>query len=199
VRLLHNAEFFRFVPCLNRNETYVLVLVRKLRGARGGAPGDRANGRGENWNKTAAVCALWENGRGAARGEGRRPLAGAAKRLKGSKRQWAAIGKSWHGFGFGATPAWGWRRAGLGIDGTVPTVNAIGASGFAHAFERVTSVKCTMQKAPMPTAAANPTAYTVSAFRDSEPRGRPGQAVQPPDQSREAMTLARFWPEICCD
>ena len=41
------------------------------------------------------------------------PLPGA-KPLRTLKTAMAAIGKSWHGFGFGATPAWGWRHIGLG-------------------------------------------------------------------------------------
>jgi hypothetical protein len=32
------------------------------------------------------------------------------KPLKGSKRQWAAVVKSWHGFGVDAISAWDWRR-----------------------------------------------------------------------------------------
>jgi hypothetical protein len=31
------------------------------------------------------------------------------------ERQWAGIGKSWHGFGFGATPAWVWRHVRLAL------------------------------------------------------------------------------------
>src|SRR5579863_1618912 len=48
----------------------------------------------------------------------------SAQALEKAQNQWAAIGNSWDGFGFGATSAWVWRHVrlglapcGLGIDG----------------------------------------------------------------------------------
>jgi hypothetical protein len=96
-------------------------------------------------NRTVTVCVFCKRGRGPARGEYRLPFAflrWAAKLLKSLK---TAMGSYWkkltwiwvwrhsrlglapRRLGFGATPVWA-GAAPVGIDGTMPTVNAIRAT-----------------------------------------------------------------------
>jgi hypothetical protein len=98
-------------------------------------------------NRTVTVCVFCKRGRGPARGEYRLPFAflrWAAKLLKSLK---TAMGSYWkkltwiwvwrhsrlglapRRLGFGATPVWA-GAAPVGIDGTMPTVNAIRAIGL---------------------------------------------------------------------
>ena len=138
-------EFLGFTPCLNRKAPYMLALVRKRRRARRGAPGDKANGRGEKLvlNKTAVVCVFCDMGRG---GKGRRPDASCERGQALEKAQngngrllekvGMDLGSAPRPLGFGATSAWvgcrlplGARAAPVWIDATMPTV-AIRAIGL---------------------------------------------------------------------
>jgi hypothetical protein len=75
-------------------------------------------------NKTAAVCVFSDRGRG---GKGRRPGAScdsgqALEEARNGNGQLLEkvgmdLGLAPRPFGFGATSAWGWRRAGLGSKG----------------------------------------------------------------------------------
>jgi hypothetical protein len=101
-------NFFRFIPCRNRKAAYTLSLVRKQRRARGGAPGDKANGRekiGFEQLLPHVFSAKWGM---LARGERWVPLAGPAKPLKRLK---TAMGSYWKKLAW----IWVWRHVGLGL------------------------------------------------------------------------------------
>ncbi len=99
---------------LPKSECALYTLTSQKMKAREGRRAWRQGRRKLVLNKTAFVCVLCEMERARQGGERRMPLATAAKPLKRLKRALGSYWKSWHGFAFGATSAWGWRHVDLG-------------------------------------------------------------------------------------